>query len=266
MGYVWKTFAPLTKRHDRALKNLEIAFPEKSIQERDSIARQMWENFGCTFAESLLIDRLIDAPKRVSVKNIDVLDHALKAQKGIVFVAPHLANWEVLGIPLSTVSLEMAGLYQSIRNPYLDAYVRRHREKLYRGGMFSKGHASLRKIMTFVKNGGCVGMLADHREHRGIEVPFFGLPAPSTPFPAMLARWLDVTIIACRPVRLENSTFEIHLHAIPVARNGEKNQDIQETTAIIQSVFQEWISQCPQQWMWAHRRWSRTGESPNSLN
>ena len=56
---IWGFVAPRLRRHQRALDNLAIAFPEKSPAERDAIARAMWANLGRVMAETMQIDRLI---------------------------------------------------------------------------------------------------------------------------------------------------------------------------------------------------------------
>lgn len=38
----WRLLAPYDRRHQRALENLAIAFPEKSAEERERIALSMW--------------------------------------------------------------------------------------------------------------------------------------------------------------------------------------------------------------------------------
>jgi KDO2-lipid IV(A) lauroyltransferase len=57
-GKLWRLIAPRLSRQKRALENLELAFPEKSLSERKAIATAMWENLGRTFAESLRIKTL----------------------------------------------------------------------------------------------------------------------------------------------------------------------------------------------------------------
>ena len=57
--------APYDRRHQRALDNLAIAFPEKSLAEREAIALGMWENLGRVMAETMQIDRIIADPERI---------------------------------------------------------------------------------------------------------------------------------------------------------------------------------------------------------
>ena len=41
-SFIWGLVAPRLRRHRRALDNLAIAFPEKTVAEREAIARAMW--------------------------------------------------------------------------------------------------------------------------------------------------------------------------------------------------------------------------------
>src|SRR5262245_12854487 len=65
----WRVLAPLINpnRHERALANLKIAFPEKTDDERLTIAMAHWENLGRVMAETMQIDRLIQDPSRIRI-------------------------------------------------------------------------------------------------------------------------------------------------------------------------------------------------------
>ena len=52
---LWRFLAPKVsrKRHQRALDNVAIAFPEKSAEERKRIVMAHWENLGRVMAETM---------------------------------------------------------------------------------------------------------------------------------------------------------------------------------------------------------------------
>ena len=56
-GLCWRLLAPHLYRQERALRNLALAYPELSLQERKRIAASMWENLGRTFGEFRSISR-----------------------------------------------------------------------------------------------------------------------------------------------------------------------------------------------------------------
>src|SRR5205814_7970153 len=63
----WRLIARFDRRHQRALDNLAIAFPQKTPQERQAIALAMWENLGRVMAETMQIDRILADPTRIEI-------------------------------------------------------------------------------------------------------------------------------------------------------------------------------------------------------
>src|SRR5690606_10668299 len=68
-AWFWRRLAPIInpKRHQRALANLAIAFPEKSDEQRREIALAHWENLGRVMVETMRIDRFLDEPERIDI-------------------------------------------------------------------------------------------------------------------------------------------------------------------------------------------------------
>ncbi len=254
MGSAWRLVAPHLRRHERALRHLAAAYPEKSSAEIETIARSMWMQLGRTFAEALISERIIRAG-RIEDRTGAQLDPLKTTGKGSVFVSMHYGNWELVIYPTVGRGIKAAGVYQRMKNPKVDDYVMLARRDRYPRGMFAKGNDIARKLMRIVREGGSVALLADLRDRRGIAVPFFGRPAPTTPFPAMLARSNDVELVAARCVRKGGVHFYIETEIIEVPRTADRDADIAEATRRIHALFEQWIREHPEQWMWAHRRW-----------
>ena len=64
------TLGPLTGKHRIVLRGLELAFPEKTPEEREAIAREFWRKVGRTFAEFPLMDRITPATGRIEVVGV----------------------------------------------------------------------------------------------------------------------------------------------------------------------------------------------------
>ena len=92
-------------------------------------------------------------------------------------------------------------------------------------------------------------------DRNGVAVDYFGRPAPSTTFPALLARSLGVRLYAARVVRMPGVRFRIEVVELPIPREGERKADVAAATQMLQSQFESWVRENPSQWMWAHRRW-----------
>lgn len=254
-GALWHAIAPRTRRHARALKHLRMALPERPQGELETIAREMWKNLGRITGEALLVDKVLAEPDRVQLTTPAVLDRIRQAGGRAVVVSLHYGNWELVSVPTARNGFKLAGVYQRIMNPLIDQAVVKMRSPIYLGGLHSKGTGAAARLMEWVRDGNMAGVLADQRHVRGVEVPFFGHPAPSNTFPAMLARHLNVPLIAARALREDNVRFKIEALEIEVPQTSDKDADIRATTAYIQAQFEAWIRERPDQWMWAHRRW-----------
>ena len=251
-GWIWRRVAPFLGRHDRAIAHLAAAFPDMSETERQRLACDMWECLGRTFAETFYLPEIF-ASDRIELSGLEIL-RAHEGQ-GMMICAAHQGNWEVATMGLMRLGKEPAGLYQRVKNPLVDAFVRETRSPYYPAGLFAKDPNTAMKLMRVLKRGGCLAMLADLREHTGVKVPFFGRDAPSTPFPGMMARHLGIPLFAGRIIREPGVRFRLSMEEIEVPVTDDKDADILAATANLQAAFERSIRQRPEQWMWAHQRW-----------
>jgi KDO2-lipid IV(A) lauroyltransferase len=59
VDYVARRIGPLTPRHKLALANLKRAYPEKTEEERQQIALDMWGNMSRLAAEYVFLDQFL---------------------------------------------------------------------------------------------------------------------------------------------------------------------------------------------------------------
>jgi Kdo2-lipid IVA lauroyltransferase/acyltransferase len=256
-GRIWRLLAPRLRRQARARANFAAAMPDLPAAERERLLLDVWENLGRTFAEAFHLDTIFREPERVVVEHGEGVAEALGGSRGSVIVTLHMANWEIASMTGVRAGVNVAGVYQKLKNPLVDRYLTSMRAPYYPAGLYSKGHDAVIKLLRILKNGGALGIVADLREHKGVEVPFFGRPAPSTPFPALAARAQNVPLIAVKVVRLGGVRFHLSTRIVPVPRTGDKDADVRAGTAALQACFEQWIRENPGQWMWGHRRWAR---------
>ncbi|MDB5643778.1 MAG: lauroyl acyltransferase [Hyphomicrobiales bacterium] len=254
VGALWRLIAPLSKRHRRALEHMKLAYPDSTEAERLQMSREMWDTMGRIFAESYRLKEIAFSD-RVTLVNREAADAVLDLENGFVVCAAHQGNWEVGVAVLAQMGYRTAGIYQRLKNPYVDAAARRLREPLYPGGLLPKGDAAARAALRHVRNGGVISIMADLRENRGVRVPFFDRPAPSTPFPAMLAVTLGKKLVLGEVIRDKGVRFRVRIDEVEVVRTGDRDADILATTANLQRKIEGYVRARPGQWMWGHRRW-----------
>ncbi len=264
---MWRLLAPLDRRHQRALQNLSIAYPEKSPAERAALALAMWENLGRVMVETMQIDRIIADPSRLELTPATARVFARYRDKmgPAIGVTLHMGNWELAAWPLTVAGNNPAAVYRTVKNPYVDHYLRQLRKDLYPGGLLGKGRINgsieegqktARLIMDFVRQGGRLGLVCDLYDRSGLPVPFFGQPAKSVTIPAMIARRVGARLWIGRCVRVgRQSRFRIEFHELKVPRTANAADDVKAITAAMQAQFEAWVRETPEQWMWSNRRW-----------
>jgi KDO2-lipid IV(A) lauroyltransferase len=252
-GFLWRLIAPRLGRQKRALDNLALALPETTEAERRRIALAMWDNLGRTFAEFFHIQQIL-AEQRVALEPFDKFE-AIVAGGPFVVCTLHLGNWELASQAALRFGLPLAGVFQKLTNPLVDRWLFERRRPLYPGGLFDKSPATSRALIKLARAGGYPAFVADLREGRGVEVPFFGRPAWSNPFPALIARVAGIPLFAAAVVRRDGAHFVMRIEPVDVPRGGDRDADVLATTAGIQARFEQFIRDTPEQWMWAHRRW-----------
>jgi KDO2-lipid IV(A) lauroyltransferase len=252
-GFLWRLIAPRLARQKRALDNLALALPEATEADRRRIVLTMWENLGRTFAEFFHVQQIL-AEQRVALEPFEKFE-AIATGGPFVVCTLHLGNWELAAQAGQRFGLPLAGVYQKLTNPLVDRWLYEHRRALYPGGLFDKSPATSRALIKLARAGGYPCFVADLREGRGVEVPFFGRPAWSNPFPALVARVAGIPLYAAAVVRTKGAHFVMRIEPVDVPRGDNRDADVLATTAAIQSRSEQFIRDTPEQWMWAHRRW-----------
>src|SRR6185437_299544 len=90
-AWVAQTVGPLTSAHRVARTNLRIVFPDASEAELARLLRAQWEEFGRTFGEFPILDRIIADPSRVEVEGAERLRAIAAGDGPVVFISGHFS-------------------------------------------------------------------------------------------------------------------------------------------------------------------------------
>jgi KDO2-lipid IV(A) lauroyltransferase len=254
-GFIGRQVFARTGATQRARDNLVAAFPEKSSAEIEAIITTMWDNLGRTVAEYAHLDKfdLYGPDARIAVENIERAE-AIRG-KGVLLLAGHFANWEIMPIAASRFGLDGAIVYRPPNNPYVDRYIARARGAKGLKEQISKHHGT-KRIFTLLRSGRAILLLADQKTNEGIPAPFFGREAMTTPAPAALALKLNVPIVFASNRRVGGAHFVVTVHPpLPFTPSGDHDADIRSLTAAINARLEEIVRAHPGQWLWIHRRW-----------
>jgi len=265
-------FACLPRLRRIGLRNLELAFSDLSPTERRQLLEQSFENFGRIIADFAHFPR--STPTDLAARVESSLPQAWEtryrtakvAGRGVIFVTPHLGNWEMLALAMSAIFEPIAYLARPLDNPLLDRYTSRVRSRF--GNRPINKRDSVLQGLAILDGGGNLGLLADVNtlQRDGVFVPFFGHLACTTRSVAMLALRTDALIV---PVCCVWNTNRYRIlvgepvEAVRSASYAKKN--IIDTTALYTAEIEKFIRDYPGQWIWIHRRWKTRPSGEPSL-
>lgn len=237
-----------------ATRNLTIAFGrERSPREIRGMVQRSFCRLGGNLFTSLILPRIgrdrIRA--RVEVVIAEGLEEARDGSRGIIFCIPHMGAWELLSqVPeLFTGKLPSATMYQTLRNPFFDAYVRRRRATT--GLQLFDRRSGFRGPMKHLRAAGGLGILFDqHAGDQGVWSPLFGRLASTTPLPAILAERTDSVLVLLHVETVGRARWRL-VCGSPLVPDAEPETTAAEMNARLAKA----IVQSPEDWFWVHDRW-----------
>lgn len=253
-GGLLRALGPLTGTHKTVRRNLAIAFPDMDPAERDRLAVDQWEQTGRTFAELAVMDRLTPEGGRVEVVGLERLHAVRDSGRPVVLISGHLANFEVMAAVIMAAGVPCQVTYRAANNPYVDALIRKSRER-YGIRLFAPKGDGTRELMAGMKRGDSIALLVDQKYNQGPEVAFFGQPVNASPGAARLALKFGTVMLPLSVVRLPGVRFRVTAHE-PIAVTGEdKGQAVLEGIQAANRFVEDRVREVPVDWFWVHKRW-----------
>jgi Kdo2-lipid IVA lauroyltransferase/acyltransferase len=240
-------------------RNLELALPALSAQERDRILRGLFRNLGWQLVEFCRMSRYTPENTRdwIRTEGLDIYQAAQARGKGVLVVTGHLGAWELSSFYHSLMGYPMGMVIRRLDNRRLDAFVNgircMHGNRVLHKDDFARG------LLRAMRAGKTVGILMDTNmtPPQGHFVKFFGREACTA---SGLARVALKTGAAVLPgfMLWEAAEQRYVLHFGPeliFERSADDEADIVAATQLCTQAIESWIRRYPDQWLWIHRRW-----------
>ena len=264
----WKVYLLHVRLRRVGMRNLALAFPEKSRRERARILRGVFTSFGRQVAEVCLFPKYTreNISKVVVYDGFENFERALARRKGVLFLTAHLGGWELSAFAHSLQGYPLHVVMRPLDNPYLDRLTRQYRT-MHGNSMVDKDDF-VRGLLSAMKAGETVGILMDTNmtPPQGVFVDFFGIPACTASGLARIALRTEAAVVpgftiwdpALRKYRLR---FDPEVKLI---RTGNDDADAVANTALFTKIIEDYVRRYPDQWLWVHRRWKTRpeGEKP----
>ena len=253
-----------SKERQVALKNLEMALPELSPAQRETITRKMFQHLALSVMEIIQIDRFFTTKKPLQLKpeHRKLFEQALAQGQGVIAVTGHIGNWELLAQFLVKEGIPMVTIARPTYDPRLTKWLDTVRsqyglEVIWRG----ENSVSREMIRTFRDNKILALLMDQDTRVQSVFAPFFGRMAYTPSAAAVLALRFNAPIILGWSHREENG-HEFYFERIDPP--ATKDQDIAKTELIhlLNQKLESAIRRKPEQWVWLHQRWKT--ESSNN--
>ncbi len=259
------------RRVNDTLTNLKLAFPNKTDDERQAIARQVFINQGIGIFESLCAwFRPNVFVRSFSISGLQHLVNAQKDGKAVILLGGHYTTLD-LGGRLCTQFFGADCVYRPQNNALLEWFIYNARRRIFDEQISSR---DMKKLITRIKAGRVIWYSPDQDfglEH-GVMATFFGVPAATITAQRRLAKMGDKSnppaVMMMDMVRQTPDFIpsgrrpHYHITLSPALDNypsADEVADAERINRLIEANIQKDISQ----WMWFHRRFKNQADGTN---
>jgi Kdo2-lipid IVA lauroyltransferase/acyltransferase len=250
------------------MRNLALAFPDKTEAERAVILRGVFTSLGRQLAELCLFPKytLENVEQVVVYDGLENYDRAYARGKGVLFLTAHFGAWELSAFAHSLHGHWLHVVMRPMDNQYLDRLIQSYRTM--HGNKTVGKDDFVRGLLAAMKAGEVVGILMDTNmtPPQGVFVDFFGVPACTASGLARIALRTDAAVVPGFTI-WDQALGKYRLRfdpAVELVRTGDLEVDIVTNTQKFTKVIEDYVRKYPEQWLWVHRRWKtrREGEKP----
>jgi KDO2-lipid IV(A) lauroyltransferase len=252
LGAIMYYFA--TDRRIIAARNLELCFPQYSKAERKRLLKENFASTGIAFFEMAM--SWWWSPQRLAkLAHIEGLQHLKQPHlegQGVILMALHFTTLEI-GAALLGQQHTIDGMYREHKNALFDYVQRRGRER-HNLDSIAVEREDVRGMIKQLRKGRAIWYAPDqdYGAKQSIFVPLFGIPAATVPATSKFASLGRAQVVPFTQERLaDGSGYRLVIH--PPLENFPGESDEADCLRINQWVERA-VTACPEQYLWAHRR------------
>jgi KDO2-lipid IV(A) lauroyltransferase len=249
-------------------RNLRIAFPEKSAQERRKILKGVYTSLGRLLGEFCLFPYYtVRNSSQVAVyQGFENFEAAERRGQGVLLLTAHFGGWEVGSFFHSLQGHPIRIVVRPLDNPYVNDLVTNYRT--LHGNTVVNKQEFARGLLHAMRSNETVGVLMDTNmtPPQGVFVPFFGIPACTASGVARVALHTGAAVVPAFTIwDPKLGKYRVQFDpALELVDTGDSEGDAIANTTLFNRVLEAYIRKYPDQWLWVHRRWKTRppGEKP----
>ena len=238
--------------------NLEKCWPELSDPQREQLARDSMRETGKTALEMAMAwgwstEKALATIRRVEGE--DLVQEALAQGKGLVLLGPHLGNWELVGLYLSS-RFQMAALYEPPKLKEFESFMIDQRSRMG-SELVPTNKRGVMRLLQILKGGGVIAILPDQEPDLagGEFAPFFGVQANSIKLVSKLINKTGAQALCVFAKRLPDGRgFDICFRPVDAQLYSP---DLATSVAGLNLSVEHCVREIPEQYQWEYKRFKK---------
>jgi len=237
------------------MKNLQIAFPDKTEKERKRIAKNFYHN---------LIDMFVETIKMISVSektlgkrfsaNWDLVNAIHPTGKSVQVHVGHNFNWEWGNMIMTKETIfKLIAVYMPLASKIMERLFYKLRTR--NGAIFLKATRMKEEFIPYQNTQYLLGLVADQNPGHPANawwINFFGRPTPFVKGPAKGAITNNTAVVFAFVHKPRRGYYEA---VFSLAAEDTRLLTEAELTKKFVVYLEGVIKQYPEMWLWSHRRW-----------
>lgn len=243
-------------RLDVVNHNLSIAFPNKSIKERNVIAKAFYQQFTDSFVETIKLLSVSDKTfsKRFT-SNSEVLHELFKSGQSVQLMAGHFFNWEFANWGAAKYGkYPFIAVYMPLSNKAFNKIIFDLRARY--GTILISATNFKSAFPKYTAQGPyALALAADQNPGNPLQaywVNFFGRPTPFVKGPEKGAKLNNTAQVFANFYRTKRGYYHTQYEVMTISPNYFKDGQL---TAQFVKILEEKIKANPANYLWSHRRW-----------
>lgn len=234
-------------------RNLALAFPELSEDERNAMALAHFESLGASLME-MGLGRWASDDKLVRMTRIEGIEHveqAVQDGRGIILLSAHFTSLEISGRVFKLHCPPYDAVYRRNRSEFMTEILRTGREVSARRTIEK---SDIKSMIRSLREGTPVWYAPDQSYNRkqSAVLPFFGVPAMTNTATSTLARLGKAVALPFFSRRLPEGGYVVTI--LPPIENFPSDDPVEDTRKYV-AILEQQIRLAPEQYYWIHRKY-----------
>lgn len=235
-------------------ENIRVCFPELAPAASERLAKESLQETAKTATEAAAVWGNTWSwlqTKIVAMEGDDILRAHVAEGKGVLVLAPHHGNWEVVAPYLASVA-HLTAMYQPLESKVIDELVLGGRSKL-NISMAPTNRKGVMMLFKALQQGTIVGILPDQvpDKESGREIaPFFGQPAWTMTLVQGLIQRTGCAVCSCYAERVAGG-FKM---VVQEADKAIYSADVLTSLMGLNASVEACVRRAPAQYQWEYKR------------